>query len=304
MSERQKQTLVKMGGKRLRFDCPMKSYTSIKVGGAAEAIYQTRNLEDLLRTITYLDQSDIPFFLLGQGSNLLVRDKGIEGVVITLGKDLSLIEQETSNERNLQAGGGASLSELLTFCQKKGLSGLEFLAGIPGSVGGATFMNAGAFGHEIESRIKKIIIVNRKGDLLTRDRSQLEFRYRRLSLPEGSVIVKVYFELEKEAPGIISKRMTTYLKQRKRSQPLKYPSAGSIFKNPPNDYAGRLIEKVGLKGIRKGDAMISDKHANWIVNTGQARAEDILSLIDLAKEAVMKETGIMLEEEIKIVGVE
>ena len=165
-------------------------------------------------------------------------------------------------------------------------------------------MNAGAFGHEIESRIKKIIIANRKGDLLTRDRSQLEFSYRRLSLPEGSVIIKVYLEMKKEEPAIISKRMATYLKQRKDSQPLEYPSAGSVFKNPPNDYAGRLIEKAGLKGARKGEAMISDKHANWIVNTGQARAEDILSLIDLAKETVKKETGIMLEEEIKVVGIE
>jgi len=304
MSERQKQALVKMGGKRLRFDCPMRSYTSFKIGGAAEALYQAQDLDDLRQVVTYLDKEDLPFFILGRGSNLLVRDKGIEGVVIILGKGFSVFEQETRNKAIVSAGGGASLSELLAFCQKKGLAGLEFLAGIPGSVGGAAATNAGAFDQEIESRIKKIIIVNPKGELWTRNRSRLEFSYRHLNIPPGSVIVKVYFETKKEAPEIISKRMAGYLKQRKRSQPLEYPSAGSVFKNPPNDYAGRLIEKVGLKGTRIGEAMISDKHANWIVNRGQARAEDILSLIDLAKETVKKETGIQLEEEIKVVGIE
>lgn len=304
MSKRQKKALMKIGAERLRFDFPMRSYTSFKIGGAAEALYQAKDLDDLNQVITYCLKEDLPFFILGRGSNLLVRDKGIEGVVIILGKGLAVIEQETQNETNLDVGGGASLSELLAFCQKKGLAGLEFLSGIPGSVGGAVAMNAGAFGHEIASKLKKIIIVNPKGELLTRDRSRFEFSYRHLNIPKGSVIVKVTFEMNKEAPEVISKRMTGYLRQRKRSQPLEYPSAGSVFKNPPNDYAGRLIEKAGLKGTRIGEAMISDKHANWIVNTGQARAEDILSLIDLAKERVKRETGILLEEEIKVVGVE
>ncbi len=304
MSERQKQALVKMGGERLRFECPMRSYTSFKIGGAAEAFYQPQDLEELLQVVTYLDKEDLPFFILGRGSNLLIRDKGIEGVVIKLGKGFSIIEQEIRNRSILLAGGGASLSELLVFCQKKGLAGLEFLTGIPGSVGGAVAMNAGAFGHEISGRIKKIIVINSKGEMLTRNRSQLQFGYRYLNIAPGSVIVKVYFEMKKDNPDIISERMTGYLKLRKDSQPLEYPSAGSVFKNPPNDYAGRLIEKVGLKGTRIGDAMISDKHANWIVNTGQARAEDILSLINLARETVKKETGVLLEEEIKVIGVE
>jgi UDP-N-acetylmuramate dehydrogenase len=304
MTERQKKALMKIGTERLRFDCPMRSYTSFKIGGAAEVLYQAEDLDDLCQVLTYLGKEDLPFFILGRGSNLLVRDNGIEGVVIILGKGFTVIEMGTRKKTNVEAGGGASLSELLAFCRTEGLSGLEFLSGIPGSVGGAVAMNAGAFGYDIASRTKKILIVKGKGKLETVDRSQLEFRYRHLTIPKGSIIVKATFEMKNETPELISERMTGYLKQRKRFQPLDYPSAGSIFKNPPNDYAGRLIEKVGLKGTRIGDAVISDKHANWIVNTGQARAEDVLSLIDLAKESVEKATGIRLQEEIKVVGVE
>ena len=163
-------------------------------------------------------------------------------------------------------------------------------------------MNAGAFGQEIEHRIEKILILTPEGDLTDRPRSRLEFRYRYLGLAPGAIILKVYFKMSPGAPEIISNRIASYLNQRKEAQPLEYPSAGSVFKNPSGDYAGRLIEKAGLKGVRIGEAMISDKHANYIVNLGRARAEDVLSLIALARNKVEEQTGVRLETEIRIVG--
>ena len=181
--------------------------------------------------------------------------------------------------------------------------GLEFLSGIPGTVGGAVAMNAGAFGEEIASRVKEVHMVDKRGDLIVRDRSsELEFSYRKLNMEKGNVIVRVRFRLTSEAEGTVAKRISDYLKRKKESQPLEYPSAGSVFKNPPDDYAGRLIEKAGLKGKKIGGAMISEKHANFIVNTGGAKAKDILDLIYLSQETVKKETGIQLEPEIRVVG--
>ena len=241
--------------------------------------------------------------VVGRGSNILVKDNGLEGLVILLGGSLARVEEKETDDISVLAGAGLHLVELLSYCRSSGLGGLEFLSGIPGTVGGAVVMNAGAFGEEIASRVKEIHVVNTRGDLIVKDRSsELEFSYRKLNMEKGSVIVRVLFRLTSEAEGTVAKRISDYLKRKKESQPLEYPSAGSVFKNPPDDYAGRLIEKAGLKGKKIGGAMISEKHANFIVNTGGAKAKDILDLMYLAQETVKKETGIQLEPEIRVVG--
>jgi UDP-N-acetylmuramate dehydrogenase len=281
----------------------MDGYTTFRVGGQAEALYEAVDLEVLKRVLAYLDKEHIPYLVVGRGSNILVKDNGLEGLVILLGGSLARVEEKETDDISVLAGAGLHLVELLSYCRSSGLGGLEFLSGIPGTVGGAVAMNAGAFGEEIASRVKEIHVVNTRGDLIIRDRSsELEFSYRKLNMEKGSVIVRVLFRLTSEAEGTVAKRISDYLKRKKESQPLEYPSAGSVFKNPPDDYAGRLIEKAGLKGKKIGGAMISEKHANFIVNTGGAKAKDILDLMYLAQETVKKETGIQLEPEIRVVG--
>ena len=303
MDARQREELARIGGKGIRFDCPMDRYTTFRVGGKVEALYSAQGLSALRRMISFLDEEKIPYLAVGKGSNLLVKNGGFKGTVILLRRKLAAIEKNKRDNQIIFAGGGASIVELLTYCKLEGLGGLEFLSGIPGTVGGAVAMNAGAFGKEIGSMVREIQMVTQKGELITADRSRLNFFYRGLSIQKGSVIVKVSFQLCHESPEAIAEKSADYLAKRKAEQPLEYPSGGSVFKNPPNDYAGRLIEKAGLKGERIGGAMISPKHANWIVNTGGAKAGDILALMDMAREKVREETGILLEPEIRVVGV-
>jgi UDP-N-acetylmuramate dehydrogenase len=183
----------------------------------------------------------------------------------------------------------------------QGLAGLEFISGIPGTVGGAVAMNAGAYGEETANWVRDIRIVTEQGECLRRDRSELKFVYRNVELPKGTIIIKVRFQLEKEASTIIRERIRHFLAKRKEKQPLEYPSGGSVFKNPPNHYAAQLIEQCGLKGKTVGGAAISPKHANFIVNMGEAKAADILALIELARNKVKEDTGIDLEPEIRVV---
>jgi UDP-N-acetylmuramate dehydrogenase len=299
MDEIHRRSLEEIGGRWIRFHCPMSQYTTFRVGGRVDAIYFTQELSHLKRMVSYLSGEGIPYLVVGRGSNLLVKDGGLQGVVIILQGELATIEQ---NNRIIVAGGGLSIGKTLSYCKLKGLSGLEFLAGIPGTMGGAVAMNAGAFGKDMGSMVQDIEMITRQGDLVVMDKSQINFSYRTASIPRGAVIVKAGFELSKEDPDTMAERIADYMSRRRAKQPLEYPSGGSIFKNPPNDYAGRLIENAGLKGKRIGKALISPKHANFIVNTGGARAEDILALMDLAREKVREETGIELEPEIKVVG--
>jgi len=302
MDERDRRSLEEIGGRWIRFHCSMSQYTTFRVGGRVDAIYFAQELSTLKRMVSYLSGEGIPYLVVGKGSNLLVKDGGLQGVVIILQGELATIEQNEKNNRIIVAGGGLSIGELLSYCKLKGLSGLEFLSGIPGTMGGAVAMNAGAFGKEMGSITQDIEMITRQGDLVVMDKSQINFSYRTASIPKGAVIVKARFELSKEDPDTIAERIADYMSRRRAKQPLEYPSGGSIFKNPPNDYAGRIIENAGLKGKKIGKALISQKHANFIVNTGGARAEDILALMDLAREKVRKETGIELEPEIKVVG--
>ncbi len=302
MDNRQKDGLIKIAGGNVRFNCPMAQYTTLRVGGQSEALYNADDLQELRQVILYLNEECIPYLVIGRGSNLLIRDKGIEGLAIRLTGALATIEHDEKDDLNVLAGAGLQLAELLSYCRDSGLGGLECFAGIPGTVGGAVIMNAGAFGKNFGSVVQEIHLITPKGDLVYRNKSQLRFSYRKLEIEKGAVAVRALLRLDRGSKETVAGLIKEYLKKRKESQPLEYPSAGSVFKNPPNQYAAKLIENAGLKGSRIGGAMISEKHANFIVNTGGAKAKDILDLLYLAREKVKKKSGIELEPEIRIVG--
>jgi UDP-N-acetylmuramate dehydrogenase len=302
MNRRQRKELTAILDQGVQYECPMSRYTTFRVGGPAEALCIIRELNELRRTVAYLDGEKIPYLVIGRGSNLLVKDEGFKGVALLLREKLAQIETNGKSDRVILAGGGLSLFELLEYCKAKGLAGLEFLAGIPGTTGGAVAMNAGAWGTEVGNLVQEVQMVTPAGEITTLAQSGLKFTYRALSFQKGAVIMRVKFELNHDSPEAVVAKVAGYLKKRQESQPSGYPSGGSVFKNPVNDYAGRLIEKAGLKGKRMGGAMISPEHANFIVNTGGATASDILSLMDLARIKVREQTGIELESEIRVVG--
>ena len=288
-------------GEGLALDHPMKTHTTFQVGGAAEAFYEATDLKGLAEVVAYLVREQIPYWVIGKGSNILVRDEGVKGVVIRLSGSLAGIQY--GSERNtLVVGAGVSIQELLLTCRDRGLGGLEFLSGIPGTLGGAVAMNAGAFGKEVGERVEAIRVITPAGGLLEKEKEALQFSYRSLQLDRGAIITLVRVELESVGREAVFERMAGYLRQKKALQPLGYPSAGSVFKNPVGDYAGRLIEAAGLKGKRVAGAMISKRHANFIVNTGGATASDILALMNLIQQEVKRISGIQLEPEIRILG--
>lgn len=299
MDERQKRELIKILDKATHFDCPMGPYTTFRVGGKAEALCAVKDLLQLKELLSFARRESLPYLVVGKGSNILVKDAGLKGMALLLKGALEGIEEK---EGTIHAGGGLGLSELVRFCRREGLAGLEFLAGIPGTVGGAVAMNAGAWGKSTGDVVSSIEIMRADGERVTKNRSEIEFGYRKAVLPSGSVVVGALFKVTQDLPEAIAERVRDYLERRKATQPLDYPSAGSVFKNPPQDYAGRLLEMAGMKGKRIGGAMISDQHANVIMNVGGARAEDILNLMEMARKKVREQTGVDLEPEIKVVG--
>jgi UDP-N-acetylmuramate dehydrogenase len=302
MDEKQRNEVQRVFENGVHWDCPMDRYTTFRVGGPAEALCTCQDLPRLQWLMGFLHREGIPFVVLGKGSNVLVKDTGFPGIVVRLGGSLASLQQGKDGPLSLAAGGGAPIRKILNYCMERGLSGLEFLAGIPGTAGGAAAMNAGAWGREMSDAVQAIESVDAAGEVVSRDRSRLRFSYRALSLPEGCVIAKVLLLLAQEEAAEVSRRIQEYLVRRRAGQPLDLPSAGSVFRNPPNDYAGRLIEEAGLKGKKIGGAMISPKHANFIVNEGGARAEDILALVRHVRERVRDRTGIELEPEIRVIG--
>lgn len=302
MDEMQRQHLAEITGEGIEYDCPMARHTTFRVGGKAEVLCPIETVDQLQVVMAFLNQEAIPYLVVGRGSNLLVKDGGIEGVVLILRGRLATIEKSPEGGSMFTAGGGLSITELLRYCQTQGLGGLEFLAGIPGTVGGAVAMNAGARGQDMGARVAGVHLVMPHGDVVTMTREDMHFSYRQSSTPHGAVIVKVELALEQAKPEAVAAKVAACLKERQEKQPLEHPSAGSIFKNSPQGYAGELIEKAGLKGKRIGGAVISPKHANWIVNMGGAQAEDILALMKLAQQKVREQTGIVLDPEIKVVG--
>jgi len=297
-----KERMREIAGASISFDVPMSQYTTFQVGGHVEAMYRARNLEELKEMMAFLVDEGIPYLIIGRGSNLLVRDGGLNGLAIILDGSFTSIEHTAPAEPNITAGPGLALHKLVDFCTEKGLGGAEFLAGIPGTVGGAVAMNAGSGGEEIEGLIRKVTVLTRSGVVERRDSSTLTFQYRGLDLHRGEIILHARLNLDFDEPASIRKRVTANIKRRNERFPLDMPSAGSVFKNPDGDYAGRLIDAAGLKGRRVGGAVISPKHANFIVNTGRASASDIVALMDLAREKVREMFNIQLVSEIKVVG--
>ncbi|RLF54150.1 MAG: UDP-N-acetylenolpyruvoylglucosamine reductase [Thermoplasmata archaeon] len=302
MNRAQRETLSELADGNIRFSCSMAEYTTFRVGGKIEALVTVEKVGRLRKIVPFLEREDIPRFVLGRGSNLLVMDGDIPGVAIQLKGPLAAVEEDRSQEAGIAAGAGASLDRLLHFCRTNGFGGAEFLAGIPGTVGGAAVMNTGAFGQEIGALIAELEMITPRGELLQLNRDELCFSYRKLEVPEGQIVTRALLEMEKSTALKVGEKINEYLGRRKKTQPLHYPSAGSVFKNPPGEHAGRLLEEAGLKGKKCGGAMISTKHANWIVNTGGATARDILDLIGLARERVIEKRGIELDLEIKVIG--
>jgi UDP-N-acetylmuramate dehydrogenase len=286
---------------RVRFDVPMARHTSLRVGGPADAIAVPADRAELARLLALCHAHGVPHLVLGNGFNTLVLDGGVEGVVVQLAR-LRGLEERPGPSVRVEAG--VSHSQLTRFCVERGLSGLEFGAGIPGTVGGWLAMNAGIAEHEVGEAVLELEVM-RPGGAETRrlPRERLEFRYRGLrGLAPGSVILSGLLAVRASDRAVVRTEVERLLAKRATSQPLDVPSCGSVFKNPPGDYAGRLIEAVGLKGERVGDAEISRVHANFIANRGRARAVDVLALVELARERVRKELGIELEPEVRIVG--
>ncbi|NKE70401.1 UDP-N-acetylmuramate dehydrogenase [Candidatus Manganitrophus noduliformans] len=282
----------------VRFDEPVAPYTSLKVGGPAEAMVFPRSSAEVVLLMERIGRYRLPYFVLGGGSNLIVRDGGIPGVVVHL-KHLSRITFQEPD--TLLADAGVSYPKLSTEAMAKGLSGLEFAAGIPGTVGGAIAMNAGIPGEETASVLSSVTLVDEEARVKTLPKEAIQFGYRTAALPKG-MVTSASFRLTPASPEEVEEKLKRLLKRRRETQPLSFPNVGSVFTNPPGDYAGRLVESVGLKGRRIGDAQISERHGNFIVNLGQAKAGDVLALIGEMQIRVKAEQGIDLELEAKVVG--
>ncbi len=284
----------------LKFNEPLAGYTSWRVGGPADRCYRPADLEDLQSFLASLPE-DEPIEWIGLGSNLLVRDGGVRGTVILPFGGLDTLEVTGNN--SVRAGAGVACNKVARFAAKAGLTGGEFLAGIPGTMGGALAMNAGAFGGETWPLVARVETLDRHGELHLRDRSDFEVSYRSVTGLRDEWFVSAELQLEPGDAQAALDNIKGLLEKRSATQPTGVPSCGSVFRNPPDDFAARLIEVCGLKGERIGNAEVSGKHANFIINIGDARAEDIEALIRYVKERVAQEQGIELEPEVRIIGV-
>lgn len=289
---------------KIMFDEPMSRHTSIGVGGIADAVVWPERSEELSRIIHFLWHSQIPFIPVGNGTNLIMKDGGYKGAVILMqGLNSVSLAERGSKQVLIHAGAGVTLSEIVLLSEKRSLSGMEFCAGIPGSVGGAVKMNAGAYGNEIKDVVETVELMIISGEILSSKKDDLKFEYRNLDISEGTIIIGASFLLTRGIEEQIHARINEILGKRKNKHPLEYRNAGSIFKNPNGGIpAGQIIDELGLKGMRIGNAKISEKHGNFIVNLGNAKASDIIALIDMIKTKVNEERGIKLQTEVKIVG--
>lgn len=286
-------------GKAL-FDEPMARHTTLKVGGPADCYAIPAALDDLRHLVAFLEERKIPYLPVGGGCNLLVRDGGFRGVTISL-EELTRLEYTGADV--IEAESGVENQAVVHFALESGLTGLEFLIGIPGRLGGALAMNAGAGGHTVLDRLETLrTLLN--GAVTAKKKEDIEYGYRFLKLAPGEVIVGASFRLERKSREVISARIGDFLDHRRKTQQVGYPNAGSFFRNPPGKPAWRLIEEAGLRGYRIGGAQVSEVHANFLVNLGGAKAGDFIELAMHIKDEVKKRTGITLEEEVKITGVD
>jgi UDP-N-acetylmuramate dehydrogenase len=288
---------LSMRGKLL-LDEPMAKHTSWRLGGPADRYYVPADLQDLQDFLASLD-ADTEVLWVGLGSNLLVRDGGFRGQVIAPLNALKRMELQIDG--NLYVECGSSCARFAKFCQKKGLGGADFFAGIPGTVGGALAMNAGAFGGETWAAVQQLIMIDRQGELHQREPGEFEVGYRKVRSPRSEWFAAALFRFAPRAAGEDSK-IRQLLRQRNATQPIGEPSCGSVFKNPPGQHAAQLIEAAGLKGYRLGTARVSNKHANFIISAEDTLAADVEALIDYIRERVQAQFGVRLETEVHIVG--
>jgi UDP-N-acetylmuramate dehydrogenase len=282
------------------FDEPLSKHTSWRVGGPADALISPADEADLAEVMRFAKSRGLPLCVLGAGSNLLVRDGGIRGLTLSLGKGLRSL-RVADDMLTVIADAGCRIGRLLTFCAVRGLAGLEFLADIPGTVGGVVVMNAGAMGGELKDVAAAIEVLLEDGTPQTLIVEEIPFVYRAAALPPGCVVTRAGLHVTSGDPALIQERISAIRRKRRAAQPTG-ASAGSTFKNPPLDYAGRLIEAAGLKRLRVGGAEVSERHANFILNTGGATAADVLALIDRIREEVWAKFNVLLELEVKVVG--
>lgn len=291
----------KLGNLNIEFEknISLKDFTSFKIGGKADYYIKPSDIKEFVNAVISARESDIPYFILGKGSNILVSDLGVDGAVI----DTSGLNKIERKENIITCECGVSLIKLCNFSAENSLSGLEFAFGIPGSVGGAMIMNAGAYGGEISQVAKSALCLNKDGEIIELELEKADFSYRSSVFKEKNLIVlEASFSLNSGNRDAIKSLMADFMQRRKSKQPLEYPSAGSTFKRPEGYFAGALIEKNGFKGFSVGGAQVSQKHAGFVINKGNAKSEDVKNLIDLIQKKVLKTDGVLLEPEVIFVG--
>lgn len=285
---------------RVLVDEPMKKHTTFRVGGNADYFVMPQNAEEVKKIVALCKDVEVPYYILGNGSNLLVGDRGYRGVIIQIYKAMNDIQIEGDR---VKAQAGALLSRVGTATLEAELTGFEFAAGIPGTVGGAVFMNAGAYGGEMKDIIVNATVLTQDGDIITINKEDLELGYRTSVIAKkGYVVLEAEYQLQKGDKEAIRARMDELKCQRVTKQPLEYPSAGSTFKRPEGYFAGKLIQDAGLRGFQVGGAQVSEKHCGFVINKDQATAADIRELMRQVSDKVMQEFGVKLEPEVKTLG--
>jgi len=285
---------------RILLQTPMSEHTTIRIGGPADILVTTQSAQDTAFLVACAKEYQIPLMMIGNGSNLLVRDGGIRGLVVKFGEDMSTISVEGTE---LTAKAGASLAAVAKEAARHGLTGLCYACGIPGTVGGGAYMNAGAYGGELKEAITEVEAITEDGQICTYTGEEMHFGYRQSRAQEEMLIItSVKFQLAPGDKEAIWADMKEFNRRRNEKQPMDMPSAGSTFKRPEGYYAGQLIDQAGLRGVKVGDAQVSEKHAGFLVNTGSATAADFLALIALVQRTVKEKHGVMLTPEVRIVG--
>ncbi len=278
---------------------PLKNHTSFKIGGPADVLAMPDSVEKLSDLILLCQENKVPYFVLGRGSNLLVRDGGVDGVVIKL----TGLHDIVVDGHTITAGAGAALSAVANAAKLAGLAGLEFASGIPGTLGGALYMNGGAYGGEMSQVVVSCRYMKADGTIITLTKDAMELSYRHSAFMDfNGIILEATMNLEPGDPKEIAARMDDYNSRRRDKQPLNFPSAGSFFKRPTGFFAGGLIEGCGLKGLSVGDAAVSEKHAGFLINQGEATCQDVLELMKRVQDIVYERKGVRLEPEVRIIG--
>lgn len=293
----------KMKNSEIKTNEDMSKHTSFKVGGKADIFIKINDIQDLKYILDFTKKNNIPLTVIGNGSNVLVKDNGIRGITIYLNFDDIQIDEEQNGEVIVTVGSGVKLAMLAVILQKKGIAGFEFASGIPGTIGGAIRMNAGAYGKEMKEVVENVTYMDEEGNKHKLENEQMDFSYRHSRFKEKQeIIIEAQLKFQKEDAEKIKERMDEYRKARMEKQPIDMPSAGSTFKRGTNYISAKLIDDAGLKGYKIGGAQVSEKHAGFIVNKGNATAQDILDLIDYVIKVVYEKFGKILELEVEVIG--